>query len=169
VDQLVAGSNHVPGTIFYNEGRIMKVVSPKILKGFRDYRPSEMIAREKIISVIREVYESYGFVPLSTPALEYKEIILGYGEEASKQIYLFKDPDGNEVGLRFDLTVPLSRVVPQYKKELHLPFKRYQIQSVWRYDKPDSGRFREFVQFDIDTVGTDSMVADAEIISAMHD
>ncbi|GAH52427.1 unnamed protein product, partial [marine sediment metagenome] len=70
----------------------MKVVSPKILKGFRDFLPGEMLAREKIISVIKEVYESYGFVPLSTPALEYKEILLGYGEEASKQIYLFEEP-----------------------------------------------------------------------------
>jgi histidyl-tRNA synthetase len=146
----------------------MKVVEPKILRGFRDFLPQEMLSREKMISVIKEVYESYGFVPLSTPALEYKEILLGYGEEASKQIYLFREPEGNLVGLRFDLTVPLSRVIAQYK-ELPRPFKRYQIQPVWRYDKPDPGRFREFIQFDIDTVGTDSMIADAEIISAMHD
>jgi histidyl-tRNA synthetase len=146
----------------------MKVVSPKILRGFRDFLPGEMLAREKIISVIKEVYESYGFVPLSTPALEYKEILLGYGEEASKQIYFFKEPDGEEVGLRFDLTVPLSRVIAQYKK-LPRPFKRYQIQPVWRYDKPGPGRFREFIQFDIDIVGTESMIADAEIISAMYD
>lgn len=146
----------------------MKVVEPKILRGFRDFLPGEMIARDKMMSVIKEVYEFYGFVPLSTPALEYKEILLGYGEEASKQIYLFREPEGSEVGLRFDLTVPLSRVIAQYK-EIPQPFKRYQIQPVWRYDKPDPGRFREFIQFDIDTVGTDSMVADAEIISAMHD
>jgi len=146
----------------------MKKVEPKILKGFRDFLSGEVLTRERIISAIRDVYESYGFVPLSTPALEYKDVLLGYGEEASKQIYLFIEPEGNEVGLRFDLTVPLSRVVAQYK-ELPRPFKRYQIQPVWRYDKPDPGRFREFIQFDIDTVGTDSMVADAEIISAMRD
>lgn len=168
MDQEVAGSNPVPGAIFCKEEKAMKVVSPKILKGFRDFLPGEMLAREKIILVIKEVYESYGFVPLSTPALEYKEILLGYGKEASKQIYHFKDPEGSEVGLRFDLTVPLSRVIAQYK-ELTRPFKRYQIQPVWRYDKPDPGRFREFIQFDIDTVGTDSMVADTEIISAMYD
>lgn len=146
----------------------MSLVEPKILKGFRDLLPAEMIAREKVISTVKRVYESYGFVPLATPAIEYKEILLGYGEEASKQIYLFKDPDDIEVGLRFDLTVPLSRVVAQYR-ELPRPFKRYQIQPVWRYDDPAPGRFREFIQFDIDTIGTDSMVADAEIISAMSD
>ena len=146
----------------------MKVVDPKILKGFRDFLPGEMLAREKIISVIKNVYEFYGFVPISTPALEYKDVLLGYGEEASKQIYLFQEPDKNQVGLRFDLTVPLSRVIALYR-DLPRPFKRYQIQPVWRYDKPDPGRFREFIQFDIDTVGTDSMIADAEIISAMND
>jgi histidyl-tRNA synthetase len=143
-------------------------VQPKILKGFRDLPASEVLARERIISTIKGVFESYGFAPLYTPALEYKEVLLGYGEEASKQIFLFTDPDGNEVGLRFDLTVPLSRYVA-LNKNLPRPYRRYQVQPVWRYDKPDPGRFREFMQFDIDTVGTASMVADAEIISAMHD
>ncbi|MEA3311522.1 MAG: histidine--tRNA ligase [candidate division WOR-3 bacterium] len=146
----------------------MANVEPKVLRGFRDFMPGEMIARGKIINKIKEIYESYGFVPLATPALEYKEILLGYGSEASKQIYSFRDPEDNEVGLRFDLTVPLARVISQHK-DLPRPFKRYQIQPVWRYDKPDPGRFREFIQFDIDTVGTDSMVADAEIVSAMYD
>lgn len=146
----------------------MPPVQTRILKGFRDLPASEVLAREKIIDIIKVVFESYGFVPLCTPALEYKEVLLGYGEEASKQIFLFTDPDGNEVGLRFDLTVPLSRYVA-LNKNLPRPYKRYQIQPVWRYDKPDPGRFREFMQFDIDTVGTDSMVADAEIIVAMHD
>jgi len=146
----------------------MPVVEPRLLKGFRDLLPGEMLLRERMIARIKEVFESYGFAPLATPALEYKDILLGYGEEASKQIYLFRDPDGNDVGLRFDLTVPLSRLTAQYP-DLPLPLKRYQIQPVWRYDKPDPGRFREFIQFDIDTVGTDSMVADAEIIAAMHE
>lgn len=144
-----------------------KPFKAKNLRGFRDFMPEEMLMRERIISTIKKVYESYGFVPLATPALEYKEILIGYGEEGSKQIYSFVDQDGKEVGLRFDLTVPLARVVAQY--ELPRPFKRYQIQPVWRFDKPDPGRFREFIQFDIDTVGTDEMIADAEIISAMHD
>ena len=146
----------------------MNGTRPRTLRGFRDILPGEVLARENLISVIRRICESYGFAPLSTPALEYRETLLGYGEEANKQIYLFREPDGNEVGLRFDLTVPLSRVVALYR-EIPRPFKRYQIQPVWRYDKPGPGRFREFLQFDIDTVGTESMVADAEIIQAMCD
>ncbi len=160
------GSSPIPGAI-YKHNKVSPV-QPKILKGFRDLPASEVLARERIIDSIKEVFESYGFVPLYTPALEYKEVLLGYGEEASKQIFLFTDPDGNEVGLRFDLTVPLSRFVA-LNKSLPRPYKRYQVQPVWRYDKPDPGRFREFMQFDIDTVGTASMVADAEIIAAMHD
>jgi len=144
------------------------VVKAAALKGFRDLLPGEMLARERIISTIRNVFERYGFVPLSTPALEHRDVLLGYGEEASKQIYLFTDPDEADVGLRFDLTAPLSRVVAEHR-DLPRPFKRYQVQPVWRYDKPDPGRFREFLQFDIDTVGTDSRMADAEIVAAMHD
>ena len=143
-------------------------IKPQTLKGFRDILPEELNAREKIIGIIREVFENYGFSPLASPALEYKDVLCGYGEEASKQIYTFTDPDDKKVGLRFDLTVPLSRIVSQYR-DLPRPFKRYQIQPVWRYDKPDPGRFREFLQFDIDTVGTKSLVADSEILAAMND
>ncbi len=143
-------------------------VKPKILKGFRDFLPGEMLAREKMIALIRETFETYVFAPIATPALEYKETLLAYGEETGKQVYFFTDPDGDEVGLKFDLTVPLSRVFAQYR-DIPRPFKRYQVQPVWRYDKPDPGRFREFIQFDIDTVGTGSMLADAEIITAMND
>ncbi len=144
----------------------MADVKPRLLKGFRDLLPDEALFREQIISKIRKVYESYGFAPISTPALEYKDILLGYGEEASKQIYLFTDPDKNEVGLRYDLTVPISRVMAQYK-DIVRPFKRYQIQPVWRYDKPDPGRFREFMQCDIDIIGSKSMLADTEIMVVM--
>ena len=143
-------------------------IKPQSLKGFRDILPEEMNARERIIGMIRKVFESYGFNPLASPALEFKEILCGYGDEASKQIYTFTDPDDKEVGLRFDLTVPLSRIVSQYR-DLPRPFKCYQIQPVWRYDKPDPGRFREFIQFDIDTIGTKSLIADSEIIAAMND
>ena len=167
MDQEVLGSTPDAGT-FFQEITKMSAVKPKLLKGFKDLLPGEMLLREKIISQIKEVYESYGFVPLSTPAIEYKETLIGYGDEASKQIYMFREPDGYDVGLRFDLTVSLSRVMAMYR-DIPRPFKRYQIQPVWRYDKPDPGRFREFLQFDIDTVGTKSMVADAEIITAMSD
>src|SRR5512135_2926436 len=117
----------------------MAGIQPRLLKGFRDLLPAEMLFRDRIIEQIKQVYESYGFAPLSTPSPEYKEMLLAYGDETSKQIYLFRDPDGYDVGLRFDLTVPLSRVTAQYI-DLPRPFKRYQIQPVWRYDKPDPGR-----------------------------
>ncbi len=140
----------------------------KILKGFRDILPSELLARDKMVATIKKIYESYGFVPLATPSLEQRELVLGAGEEANKQIYLFTDRDETEVGLIYELTASLARVVAE-NPNLPMPFKRYQIQTVWRYDKPDPGRFREFMQFDIDTVGSLSMLADAEIIATMHD
>lgn len=127
-----------------------------------------MNARMKMIATIRTVYERYGFQPLDTPAQEYRVTLLGYGEENTKQIFCFENPEGESVALRFDLTVPLARVVAQYP-DLPLPFRRYQVAPVWRADKPDPGRFREFVQFDLDAVGTSSLAADAEILCAMHD
>ncbi len=146
----------------------MAEITAAILKGFRDILPGEMLAREKIISVIKEIYESYGFSPLSTPSIEHQDIVFSAGDEASKQIYTFEEPDGNKVGLIYELTASLARVMAEHR-QLPRPFKRYQIQPVWRYDKPDPGRFREFIQFDIDTVGSSSPIADAEIISAMFD
>ncbi len=145
-----------------------KIVEPKLLRGFRDYLPAQMNARQKMISTIRRVYELYGFQPLDTPAQEYRVTLLGYGEESSKQIFSFMNPEDEEVALRFDLTVPLARVVAQYP-DLPLPFRRYQVGPVWRADKPDPGRFREFVQFDLDSVGTASVAADTEIICGMYD
>ncbi len=145
-----------------------RLVTPQLLKGFRDYLPAQMIARQKILETIRKTYELYGFVPLETPALEHLDTLLGYGEDASKQIFQFTAPDGKKIGLRFDLTVPLARVFSQYR-DLPKPFRRYQVSPVWRFDKPGPGRFREFIQFDIDTVGSPSMEADAEIIAAMCD
>ena len=145
-----------------------KIVEPKLLRGFRDYLPEQMNARQKMIATIRSVYERYGFQPLDTPAQEYKVTLLGYGEENTKQIFSFENPEEEEVALRFDLTVPLARVVAQYP-DLVFPFRRYQVAPVWRADKPDPGRFREFVQFDLDSVGTASIAADVEIICGMYD
>lgn len=145
-----------------------KIVEPRLLRGFRDYLPAQMNARLKIISTIRNVYESYGFLPLDTPAQEYLVSLIGYGDESTKQIFHFKNPEEELVALRFDLTVPLARVVAQYP-DLTLPFRRYQVAPVWRADKPDPGRFREFIQFDLDSVGTSSTAADTEIICAMYD
>jgi len=145
-----------------------KIVEPRLLRGFRDYLPAQMNARLRVISAIRKVYELYGFVPLETPAQEYLVSLIGYGDESAKQIFHFKNPEDEHVALRYDLTVPLARVVAQYP-ELQLPFRRYQVAPVWRSDKPDPGRFREFVQFDLDSVGTSSVAADAEIICGMYD
>ncbi len=144
------------------------VVDPKLLRGFRDYLPAQMNARLKMISTIRSVYERYGFQPLETPALEYLVTLIGYGDENQKQIFNFTNPEDERVALRFDLTVPLARVIAQYP-DLPIPFRRYQVSPVWRADKPDPGRFREFIQFDLDTVGSSSIAADAEILCGMHD
>jgi histidyl-tRNA synthetase len=128
-----------------------------------------MLARQSMIDTIRGVYESYGFVPLSTPAIEYLDVLSGSaGQEAQQSIFRVSNPDDEALGLRFDLTVPLARVVAQYI-DLPRPFRRYQVAPVWRYDKPGLGRFREFTQFDLDSVGTESEIADTEIIAGMCD
>jgi histidyl-tRNA synthetase len=145
-----------------------RIVEPRLLKGFRDYLPAQMNARQKIIATIRQVYERYGFLPLDTPALEYRVSLMGYGEENTKQIFAFTNPEEEDVALRFDLTVPLARVVAQYP-DLPMPFRRYQAAPVWRADKPDPGRFREFMQFDLDSVGVSSNAADVEILCGMYD
>ncbi len=141
------------------------MIKAQTLKGFRDFLPADAIKRQSVIWRIKAVFERFGFDPLETPALEYAETLLGkYGSEADKLLYLFKDNGGRRVGLKYDQTVPLSRVVAQYAADLPLPFKRYQIQPVWRAENTQKGRFREFLQCDIDTVGSTSPLADAEII-----
>jgi histidyl-tRNA synthetase len=128
-----------------------------------------MLARQRMIDAIRRVYELYGFVPLNTPAIEYVDVLSGSaGQEAQQSIFRVTNPEGEALGLRFDLTVPLARVIAQYN-ELPRPFRRYQVSPVWRADKPDKGRFREFTQFDLDSVGTESELADTEIIAGMCD
>jgi len=128
-----------------------------------------MLARQRMIDTIRRVYELYGFVPLATPAIEFLDVLTGSaGEEAQQSIFRVTNPEREELGLRFDLTVPLARVIAQYK-DLPRPFRRYQVSPVWRADKPDKGRFREFTQFDLDSVGTVSEIADTEIIAGMCD
>lgn len=128
-----------------------------------------MLARQRMIDTIRGVYELYGFSPLETPAVEYLDVLSGSaGAEAQGQIFEATNPEGEQLGLRFDLTVPLSRVVSQYQ-DLIFPFRRYQVSPVWRADKPEPGRYRQFTQFDLDSVGAESEVADTEIIAAMCD
>ena len=139
-------------------------VEPRILKGFRDFLPKEKRARDLVISVMKDTFEKYGFEPLETTNLEYLDILIGkYGEE-EKLIYSFEDKGGRKVGLRYDLTVPAARVMAQYQNDIPLPFKRYQIQKVWRADKPQKGRLRELYQCDADTFGSPDMIVDAEYI-----
>ncbi len=145
-------------------------VEPRLSRGLRDLLPEQMLARQWMIDTIRGVYELYGFVPLSTPAVEYLDVLRGSaaGQEASSSIFTVSNPEEEALGLRFDLTVPLARVISQYK-ELPRPFRRYQVSPVWRADKPGPGRYREFTQFDLDSVGVESEIADTEIIAGMCD
>ena len=145
-------------------------VEARVSRGLRDLLPDQMLARQWMIDTIRGVYELYGFVPLSTPAIEYLDVLRGSqaGQEAQQSIFTVQNPEEEALGLRFDLTVPLARVIAQHR-ELPRPFRRYQVAPVWRADKPDKGRFREFTQFDLDSVGVESEVADTEIMAGMCD
>jgi histidyl-tRNA synthetase len=144
-------------------------VVPRLSRGLRDLLPDQMLARQQMVDTIRGVYELYGFVPLSTPAIEFLDVLSGSaGTEAQQSIFRVTNPEKEDLGLRFDLTVPLARVIAQYA-DLPRPFRRYQVASVWRADKPDKGRYREFTQFDLDSVGVESEIADTEIIAGMCD
>lgn len=145
-------------------------------RGMRDFLPADVRKREYVIGVIKEVYERYGFEPLETPAVENIETLMGkYGEEGNQLIFkILKRGEHEKSGeadlaLRYDLTVPLARVVAQYQNELPKFFKRYQIQPVWRADRPARGRFREFYQCDVDVLGSRSMLVEAELMAAASD
>src|SRR5215510_7632359 len=152
--------------------------SPKTqpARGMRDFLPADVRKREYVIGIIKSVYERYGFEPLETPAVENIETLMGkYGEEGNQLIFkILKRGEHERTGeadlaLRYDLTVPLARVVAQYQNELPKFFKRYQIQPVWRADRPARGRFREFYQCDVDVLGSKSMLIESELIAAAND
>jgi histidyl-tRNA synthetase len=147
-----------------------KKVVPRVPRGMRDILPQQMIQREYVTGVIRGVFEEFGFEPLQTPALELEETLLGkYGPDAERLMYSAGHREGKEkLSLRYDLSVPLSRVVAQYP-DLIKPFKRYQIAPVWRAERPQKGRYREFYQCDADTVGSASMLADAETLDLTYE
>ena len=146
------------------------MITPRTLKGFRDLLPAQALARERVLEVARQVYRSYGFAPIDTPALEYLEILTGKGsEETDKQLYRFTDHGGRDVGMRFDLTVPFARFAAQHIATLGAPFKRYHIATVWRGENTQRGRYREFMQCDFDTIGTRSVAADVETTLVIHD
>ena len=163
-----------------------------IPKGTRDFTPEEMIRRNYIFSTIRKTFEHYGYVPIETPAMENLSTLLGkYGEEGDKLLFKILN-SGNylsgipgdefreenlgqlttkiaEKGLRYDLTVPFARFVVQHLNEIAFPFKRYQIQPVWRADKPQKGRYREFYQCDVDVIGSNSLMNEVELVQIIHD
>lgn len=144
-------------------------IKPRVPRGMRDILPEQMIRRQYVIDVIRDVFEEFGFEPLQTPALELSEVLTGkYGPDAEKLIYQAGHTGGKEdISLRYDLSVPLCRVVAMYP-QLPKPFKRYQIDPVWRAERPQKGRYRQFFQCDADTVGSDSMLADAENVNLVY-
>ncbi len=160
---------------------------PTLPKGTRDFGPAQMAKRQFIFNTIRKVFESYGFQPLETPAMENLSTLTGkYGEEGDQLLFkilnsgdFLKDVNSQDVasgnwkqvtssvtekGLKYDLTVPFARYVVMNRHEITFPFKRYQIQPVWRADRPQKGRYREFYQCDADVVGTDSLICEAEIV-----
>jgi histidyl-tRNA synthetase len=147
----------------------MPKIDARLPKGMRDFLPEEVIKRQYVIGVITDVFQTFGFEPIATPVLELEETLMGkYGAEAEKLIFLAQHPGGKEeLALRYDLTVPLSRYVSMHENDLVLPFRRYHIAPVWRAERPQKGRYREFYQCDADIVGIPGMAADAEIVSVV--
>ena len=145
------------------------IIKPRVPRGMRDILPEQMIRRQYVIDVIRGVFEEFGFEPLQTPALELSEVLTGkYGPDAEKLIYQAGHVGGKEdISLRYDLSVPLCRVIAMHP-QLPKPFKRYQIDPVWRAERPQKGRYRQFFQCDADTVGSESMLADAENVTLVY-
>ena len=144
-------------------------IKPQTLKGFRDFLPADALKRQYAIDIIRQTFERYGFQPLETPAVEYLETFSGQIGEDEKLFFKFTDAGGRKVALRYDQTVPTCRVIAQYPDKITLPFKRYQIQTVWRSEKPQKGRYREFLQCDADIFGVDNRTADAETVALTID
>ncbi len=144
------------------------LIKPRVAKGMRDFLPADMIKRDYVFSVVREVFHLYGFEPLQTPVIELNETLFGkYGEDAEQLIFGVRHGRStkDELSLRYDLTVPLARIVAQHESTLNFPFKRYQIAPVFRGERPQKGRYREFYQCDADIVGVSGMEADAELVS----
>ena len=168
----------------------MPGTKPSLPKGTRDFLPQQMVQRQYVINTVKTIFERYGYEPLETPSIEKLDVLSGkYGEEGenllfkvlkrgtgledlqrgSKEFVVKKQSELVDEALRYDLTVPLSRVIAMHQDKISLPFKRYQIQPVWRADRPQRGRYREFYQCDVDTVGSESMLADAEVIAIIND
>src|SRR4029077_6282164 len=144
----------------------------RLPRGFRDRGPAEIAAERRMLETIRQVYESYGFEPWETPAFEYTDALgkfLPDLDRPNEGVFSLRDDDGQWLSLRYDLTAPLARYVAENFQNLPKPFRRYQVGSVWRNEKPGPGRYREFTQFDADTVGSASPAADAELLMMFAD
>ncbi len=138
----------------------------KRVRGTRDFLPPFSVKRAEFLRIIEDTYREFGFLPWDTPALETAELLTSKGgEDIREELYIFKDKAGREIGLRFDLTLPTARVLAE-NKTMPLPIKRYMIGKVWRYDRPQAGRFREFTQADVDIFGSEKPIADAEVVAA---
>jgi len=145
------------------------LIEPRVLKGFRDFLPEKEMQRKKIISILEKTFGNFGFQPIDTPVLEYRDVLLGKGGgETDKQLYSFKDNGKRDVAMRFDLTIPFARFMAAHLNELTLPFKRFHIDKVWRGENTQRGRYREFIQCDFDIVGVDNTSADFEILQLMY-
>lgn len=146
----------------------MNKTTVRTYKGTRDWLTAEMILRQNVVATLRRVFEEFGFEPLETPIIELRETLEGkYGDEGNRQTYFFEKGD-SQIGLRYDQTVPLARVMAQYDKEISLPYRRYTIGPVFRADNPQKGRLRQFTQCDFDIVGVAGPLADAEIIALTY-
>lgn len=145
------------------------LVTPRVLSGFKDRLPKESMTKNMLLGKVSEVFLKFGFVPIETPHIEYADILVKQGsEEIQKELYRFNDRGGRDVALRFDLTVPLARFISQYQNELQLPFKRYAIGNVFRGERAQKGRYREFTQCDFDFIGSESLSCDAEIVQVIY-
>lgn len=145
------------------------LITPRTLSGFKDRMPDEAYAKSCIINTVSEVFLNYGFMPIETPHLEYADILVKQGsDEIQKELYRFKDHGGRDVALRFDQTVPLARFITQHRHELEMPFKRYAIGNVFRGERAQKGRYREFTQCDFDFIGSNSLSCDCEIIQVIY-
>lgn len=145
------------------------MIEPKILKGTRDFGPDEMAKRAHVLGILQKTFERFGYGTIETPVIEYAETILGkYGEEGDKLTYHFQDNGDRHIALRYDQTVPFARYYATNWQELPSPFKRYQISRVWRADKPQRGRYREFYQCDIDIIGTTALTAELELLQIIQ-
>lgn len=144
-------------------------ITPRTLSGFKDRLPMEAMAKSKLLSIVSNTFEMFGFVPIETPHIEHADILVKQGsDEIQKELYRFKDHGQRDVALRFDQTVPLARFISQHRAKIDLPFKRYAIGNVFRGERAQKGRYREFTQCDFDFIGSNSIACDAEIVQVIY-